>query len=255
MSTFHAAWPRAITAVAGVAAYALALACMGYLVGFTANLGVPRGVDGGSPVPWGAAVDLALLALFGLQHSVMARRPVKAWLARACPPALERSLYLGATCAVLGLLFLLWRPMPEPVLWRLESPAAVAAAWAVFCGGWALAAWSTFWLDHAELFGLRQALGWPRPPASAALRTPGLYRWVRHPLYLGMLVGLWATPVMTAGHALLASGMSAYVAMSMALEERDLLAAFGDAYRQYRQRAGPLWPRWARRARARDASR
>ncbi|MFG6467166.1 methyltransferase family protein [Roseateles sp. BYS87W] len=236
---------RAFTGLIGLTTYALTLLAMAALVAFTAPFGWPWGVNHGPTGPWDLAVtmDVALLALFGLQHSLMARRRVKAWLARACPPALERSTYLLATCAALAALMLLWRPLPQPVLWQAEAPAAVGALGLLWGLGWGLAAWSTFLLDHAELFGLRQSLGWARPNDSANLRTPGIYRWVRHPLYLGMLIGLWATPRMTAGHALLAGGLSVYVALGMALEERDLIAHFGEAYRRYRQQAGALWPR------------
>lgn len=236
-----------LCALFGLLAYAITLGTMGYLTGFGLPGLLPKSVDSG-PVGTPAvavAVDLGLLALFGLQHSLMARRGFKAWLHAALPAEIERSVYLLATCAALALLFALWQPLPAPLLWDLQAPVAVGLVWALWGLGWGLAMWSTFLLDHAELFGLRQSLN--RPSSTpAGLRTPGVYRWVRHPLYLGMLLGLWATPRMSAGHALLAGGLTVYVLIGMAFEERDLVRQFGEAYRQYRQQAGALMPRWPR---------
>lgn len=230
-----------------LAAYAAGLAALLYFTGFSANLFVPKSVDTGASMPLGAAVlvDLLLLALFGIQHSVMARQGFKRWWTRAVPPVVERSTYLLATSAVLAALFWFWQPIAEPVVWRVDNPVGAALLWALFALGWLLALASTFQLDHWELFGLRQVVAPLRGHAmpDVQFRTPLLYRQVRHPLYLGFLLGLWAVPVMTAGRLLFAAGLSAYILVGIAFEERDLIDQFGDRYRRYRRRVGMLWPR------------
>ncbi|MBX3619696.1 MAG: isoprenylcysteine carboxylmethyltransferase family protein [Rhizobacter sp.] len=237
----------------GVAAYAACLAALLYLIGFSGNLLVPTSVDAGAAAPWGQAlgVDLLLLALFGLQHSVMARRGFKRWWTRVVPPAVERSTYVVATCAVLALMFRFWRPIEAPVVWRVQHEAAVLLLWAVFALGWGLVLVSTFLINHFELFGLQQVFARlvRREPPEARFRTPLLYRYVRHPLYLGLLLSFWAVPVMTAGHLLFAAGMSAYILVGIAFEERDLLAQFGERYRRYRAEVGMLLP-WRGSSRA-----
>ena len=230
-----------------LAAYAAGLAVLVYFTGFSANLLVPKSVDTGASVPAGVAVvvDLLLLALFGLQHSVMARRGFKRWWTRIVPPVVERSTYLLATCAVLALMFWFWLPIAQPVIWHVEDNAGVALLWSLFALGTLLALVSTHQIDHWELFGLRQVVsrmkGHPMPEAT--FKTPLLYRHVRHPLYLGLLLGLWAVPVMTAGRLLFAAGLSAYILVGIAYEERDLIELFGDRYRQYREQVGMLIPR------------
>lgn len=235
----------------GLAAYAASLATLLYLVGFTGNLLVPKSVDLGSP-PWpgGVLTNLLLVALFAVQHSVMARRGFKRWWLRIVPAAVERSTYVLATCAVLGLWFWAWTPLPFPVVWRMDGlPAAVL--WGLFATGWLLALVSTFLIHHFELFGLQQV--WSRftgrPRAEMPFSTPLLYRHVRHPLYLGLLLAFWATPVMTAGHLLYALAATAYVFIGVAFEERDLLVQFGERYRAYRADVGMLLPRprWTKR--------
>lgn len=231
----------------GVAAYAACLATLLYLVGFSGNLLVPRSVDVGAAAPWTQALgtDLLLLALFGVQHSVMARRGFKRWWTRIVPPVVERSTYVLATCIVLALMFGLWVPIEAPVVWRVEHRAGAALLWGLFALGWLVALASTFLIDHFELFGLRQVFARLRQRAvpEAELRTPLLYRYVRHPLYAGLLLSLWAVPVMTAGRLLFALGLSAYVLIGIAFEERDLLRQFGERYRSYRAQVGMLIPR------------
>ena len=232
--------------VYGVAAYALALAASLYLVGFVGNLGVPRSIDAGptaGPV-LSLAVDVALIVVFGLQHSVMARGAFKARWTRAVPPPAERSTYVLATTLALALLLWQWHPVTQPVVWQVDSAGGARAIQALFWLGWAVVATSTFLIDHLDLFGLAQplaALG-RRPVAEPRLRTPGLYRYVRHPLYLGFLMAFWATPVMTAGHLVFALGMTAYVLIGVAFEERDLVARFGNRYRAYRSEVGMIVP-------------
>ena len=231
----------------GIVAYAAFQVVMLYFVGFGANLVVPRSVDSGIGAPWpqAVAIDLALLLLFGVQHSVMARRGFKRWWAGIVPPVVERSTFMMATCLVLALMMWLWVPITTPVVWRVEQRAGVALLWGLFGLGWALAMASTFLIDHFELFGLRQVFAQltRRPLPEARFRTPLFYRHVRHPMYLGFLIGFWSAPVMTAGRLLFAAGLSLYILVGIAFEERDLLRDFGERYRRYREQVGMLIPR------------
>ena len=231
----------------GVAAYVAGLAALLYFAGFSGNLLVPTSVDAGAGAPWIEAVgtDLLLLALFGVQHSMMARRGFKRWWTRVVPPAVERSTYVAATCAVLALLFWFWVPIRTPVVWRIEQSAGVALLWSVFGLGWLLVLVSSFLLNHFELFGLQQVFArlTQRAVPEPEFRTPLAYRYVRHPLYVGLLLGLWSVPVMTAGRLLFAFGLSLYILIGIAFEERDLLQQFGERYRSYREQVGMLIPR------------
>jgi len=243
---------RLLSILSGLVAYVAALATQLYLIGFSADVLVPKSVDSGaaSPTMEAIATDLLLLALFGIQHSVMARSGFKRRWTRVVAPALERSTYVLATCAVLALMFGLWVPITAPVVWQVEDGAGAMLLWSLFALGWSLALFSTFLIDHFELFGLRQAFAHAtlRPLPEARFETPLLYRHVRHPLYAGLMLSLWAVPVMTAGRLLFALGLSAYILIGIAFEERDLLRRFGERYRDYRERVGMLIPR-ARRAR------
>jgi protein-S-isoprenylcysteine O-methyltransferase Ste14 len=230
----------------GVAAYLACLATLLYLIGFSGNLLVPKSVDlgGGAPGIEALGTDLLLLALFGVQHSVMARRGFKRWWTRVVPPSVERSTYMVATCAVLALVFRFWVPIEAPVVWQVEHRAGVALLWGLFGLGWSLVLVSTFLIDHFELFGLRQAIAslTRRTPPETRFKTPLLYRYVRHPLYAGLLLSFWSGPVMTAGRLVFALGLSAYILIGIAFEERDLLQQFGERYRQYREQVGMLIP-------------
>lgn len=231
----------------GFAAYGASLAALLYMIGFSANWLVPTSVDNGVVVSWSEAVcvDLLLLGLFAVQHSVMARRSFKQWWTRIVPQAVERSTYVVATSAVLALLFWQWRPIPEPLAWRVAHPAAVQLLWGAFWLGWALVLLSSFLINHFELFGLQQVYARLRGRAmpAARFRTPLLYRYVRHPLYVGLLLSFWCVPVMTAGHLLFSLGSSVYIFVGIWFEERDLLAQFGERYRLYREKVGMLVPR------------
>lgn len=233
----------------GLAAYAAAMATLAYFAGFSGNLVVPKSVDTGATVStWLAVcVDLLLLLAFGLQHSVMARPAFKQWWARMVPPVVERSTFLVASCVMLAALFCFWLPIREPVVWRVEHPVGVALLWSLFALGWLVLVGSSYMLDHWELFGLRQVIApllrHSHNTQPTDLRTPLLYRHIRHPLYLGFLLGLWAVPVMTAGRLLFAAGLSVYILIGIAFEERDLIRQFGDRYRRYREQAGMLLPR------------
>ncbi|MEO8020463.1 methanethiol S-methyltransferase [Polaromonas sp.] len=231
----------------GVVAYVAGMAALLYFVGFSGNLLVPRSVDVGASAPVGVALrtDLLLLAMFGIQHSVMARQGFKRWWTRVVPAALERSTYLLATCAVLVAMFWFWLPIKAPIVWQVDHSVGVALLWSLFGLGWLLALLSTFLINHFELFGLQQVLArlTRRAMPEAQFRTPLLYRYVRHPLYAGLLLGLWSVPVMTGGRLLFALGLSAYILIGIAFEERDLLQQFGDRYRRYREQVGMLFPR------------
>jgi protein-S-isoprenylcysteine O-methyltransferase Ste14 len=192
------------------------------------------------PTANAVAVDLALLLLFAVQHSVMARQQVKGWMRRRIPAALERTTYVLATNVCLALLFLLWQPFGGQV-WRVDGAAAVVL-WSLFAAGWALAIASTFAVDHLELFGLRQA-GWLRPVSPASgLKVDGLQAFVRHPLMSGLVLAFWATPRMGASHLLFAAASTGYIAIGLVFEERDLRRTFGAAYDEYAARVPSLVP-------------
>lgn len=237
----------------GVAAYALFFATFLYLIAFVGNLPwVPVTVDRGGlvgPIGLAVAVNLALIALFGLQHSVMARPGFKQAWTRIVPKPIERSVYVAATSLILILLFLMWRPIPG-ILWSVENEAGAAILWGLFALGWLIVLVSTFLISHFELFGLAQVWGHARGRREAApptFRTPLFYKYIRHPLYSGFFLAFWATPAMSWGHLLLAAGVSVYMLIAIRYEERDLVGAFGDDYRLYRERTGMLTPRLGRR--------
>jgi methanethiol S-methyltransferase len=227
-----------------VAAYGVFLGVFLYLIAFVANIPVPRSIDAG-PVadPTSAAlVDVALIALFGLQHSVMARPAFKRWFTRAVPPAMERSTFVLASSLVLVLLFWLWRPLPA-TLWQTQGGVA-SAMLAASATGWGIVLLSTFLINHFDLFGLRQAwLHFARQPLAALpFRTTLLYRLVRHPIMLGFLIAFWFTPHMTVGHLLFAAGMTAYILIGVRHEERDLVQALGPDYATYRRETPAFFP-------------
>jgi protein-S-isoprenylcysteine O-methyltransferase Ste14 len=238
---------KAASLLFAIVAYAIFFATFLYLIAFVGNLPeIPRTVDRGPPAPAGvaAAIDLGLIALFGVQHSVMARQGFKRAWTRVIPPQAERSVYVLAASLALIVLFAFWRPI-EGTVWSVAGPAAIVL-WALFGVGWLLVLLSTFLINHFELFGLQQA--WfharGREAAAAQFRQPLFYRFVRHPLYLGFFVAFWATPHMSYGHLLLAAGMSVYILIAIRHEERDLVALFGSDYEEYRTRVGMLTPRF-----------
>jgi methanethiol S-methyltransferase len=237
---------RAFFFVYGLVAYGLFLVTFLYAVGFVANLMVPKAIDTGAAGPLGPALllDAALLTLFAVQHSGMARPAFKRWWTRFIPQQIERSTYVLAASAVLLLLFALWQPMPQRVWDVRDRPTLAAALWAMCALGWLTVLGSTFLLGHARLFGVEQV--WSnlrrRIPVPDRFRTPALYAVVRHPLMLGFLVAFWATPVMTVGHLFFAVATTGYILIAVRLEERDLVAYFGQQYREYQQRVPAFLP-------------
>jgi protein-S-isoprenylcysteine O-methyltransferase Ste14 len=242
---------RASTLVFAIIAYAIFFATFLYLIVFVGDLSfASRTVDVGPSAPVAAAVviDIALIALFGLQHSLMARPAFKARWTRIVPPQSERSVYVLAASVALMILFIGWRPIGN-VVWNVTSPLLQDLIWLAFWAGWLIVLLSTFLINHFELFGLQQA--WlnlsGRKAEAPQLRQPFLYRWVAHPLYSGFFLAFWAAPEMTAGHLLLAAGMSAYMLTAIRYEERDLVGLFGKDYENYRSGVGMLTPKFRRR--------
>ena len=242
---------RAATLMFAIAAYAVFFATFLYLICFVGNFPfAPLTVDRGPDAPVAAAIviDVLLIALFGVQHSVMARQGFKRAWTKIVPPQAERSLYVLIASLVLIILFLMWRPI-EGVLWDAHGTALEMPLWILFAAGWGVVLLSTFLLNHFELFGLQQA--WfhvtGRTADKPQMRKPLYYRYIRHPLYSGFFLAFWAAPVMTYGHLLLAAGLSAYMLIAIRYEERDLVGLFGKEYEDYRQTAGMLTPRLRRR--------
>ena len=228
----------------GATVTAIFVATLLYAIGFVSGVIVPKGIDSGTVWPPSVAlcIDLQLLGLFMAQHSGMARRGFKRVLTGHLPPLVERATYVLCASLVLILLFVAWQPLPATV-WQATDPRAVAAIRSLSALGW-LIVFATFLTGHFKLLERKQAVlnfaG--RVTSAVAFRTPGLYRFVRHPLYLGFILAFWATPDMTAGHLLFASVMTAYICVGICLEERDLKAFFGDRYRQYRARVAMFLP-------------
>lgn len=237
---------------AGIA-YAIFFATFLYLIAFVGGFDVvPKTVDWpASTLGMGAAVgiNLALIAMFGVQHSVMARPGFKKAWTRIVPAVVERSVYVLITSVMLIVMFMFWQPI-DSIIWRVANPIASDLLWFIFWAGFGIVLVSTFLINHFELFGLQQAWFHSRgrnedPPK---LREPSLYRFVRHPMMAGFFLAFWGTPTMTAGHLVLAAGMSVYILVALHYEERDLVGVFGADYENYRGRVGMLLPRLRSRA-------
>jgi protein-S-isoprenylcysteine O-methyltransferase Ste14 len=229
----------------GTISYLIFLGTFLYAIGFIGNFGVPRTLDGAVNGPLGIsfAIDAALLTLFAVQHSVMARKWFKEWWTRIVPKPIERSTYVLFSSLALILLFSLWRPLGG-VIWSVEDPVGQLVLRGLFAFGWALVLISTFLINHFDLFGLRQVwrylLG--RPYNTLRFATPGPYRLVRHPLYVGWLFAFWMTPLMTLAHLLFSIATTAYILVAIQFEERDLVREHGDAYEEYRRSVPMLFP-------------
>jgi len=234
----------------GIVAYLVFFATILYAIGFVAGIGVPKDIDSGPAVPLTEAlvVDILLMSVFAIQHSVMARPQFKRWWTRIVPHALERSTFVMFANLALILLFWQWRPIPD-VVWRVNDPTAAIAVTVLEALGWLLVLLSTFLINHFELFGLHQTANhlFGKPMPSPTFKTPLLYNLVRHPIYLGFIIAFWAAPVMTVGHVLFAAVTTAYIIVGIQLEEHDLVHVFGDEYRRYRDRVSMLVP-WRKSA-------
>ena len=229
----------------GVACYAIFFATFLYALGFVGNFVVPRTIDGAPEMPFMPAlgVNLVLLGAFALQHSIMARPFFKSWLTQFIPESAERSTYVLFSSVALIALFYWWQPLGG-VVWSVESALAQAVLYGAFFTGWLLVLVSTFLINHFDLFGLRQV--WlqlvGKPYTHLKFGTPGPYKMVRHPLYLGWLFAFWATPTMTFTHLVFAIMTTAYILLAIRFEERDLIATLGDDYRRYRERVPIIIP-------------
>jgi methanethiol S-methyltransferase len=229
----------------GTLSYLIFFATFLYAIGFIGNFGVPRTLDGtpSGPLAVAFAIDVTLLTLFAVQHSVMARKWFKDWWTRIVPRPLERSTYVLFSSLALILLFWQWRPLGG-VVWSIEDPIGRVVLRALFAFGWALVLVSTFLINHFDLFGLRQVwlylLG--RPYTTLQFGTPGPYRLVRHPLYVGWLFAFWCTPTMTLAHLLFSVATTGYILIAIQLEERDLVREHGDTYKAYRRSVPMLIP-------------
>jgi methanethiol S-methyltransferase len=238
---------RFLTLSFGVVCYAIFFVTFLYMIGFVGNFFVPTTIDSGEAAGGlGSAllIDTALLLLFGLQHSVMARPEFKAWWTRFVPRAIERSTYVLASSVVLIALFAFWQPIATPV-WAVENAVGSAALTALYFGGYGLVLYSTFLIDHFDLFGLRQVVlsFRNRDYSERNFKLPRLYRLVRHPLYVGWILTFWAAPVMSVGHFLFALVMTGYILVAIPMEERDLSKLHGEPYRRWRDRTPAFVPR------------
>jgi protein-S-isoprenylcysteine O-methyltransferase Ste14 len=241
---------RFIAFLYGLAAYLAFFVTIGYAMGFISGLVVPKTIDTGTAVPLSEAlfVNLLLMLVFAVQHSVMARRQFKEWWTQYVPKSVERSTYVLFSSLALALLFWQWRPM-QTAVWQIADPRLAIAVTGLALVGWLIVLLSTFLINHFELFGLHQVANnlTGRPMPAPQFRTPLFYKLVRHPLYLGFVIAVWVAPTMTAGHLLFAAMITAYILVGIQLEERDLVDLFGDEYRRYKDRVSMLVP-WRRSA-------
>ena len=242
--------PRSVAFLYGVVAYFTFFVTFLYAIGFVGGMVVPKTIDTGSQLSATQAliVNLLLMSLFAVQHSVMARKPFKQWWTQYVPKSVERSTYVLFASLTLDLLFWKWHPMPA-IVWQANDPNIVVTIATLSLVGWVIVLTSTFLINHFELFGLHQVANnlTGRDMPTPHFRTPLYYKFVRHPLYLRFIIAFWAAPTMTVGHLLFAAVTTAYIFVGVFLEERDLVDLFGDDYRNYKKRVSMLLP-WRRSA-------
>ena len=236
---------RVLAFVYGVVSYVIFFVTFLYAIGFVGNFIVPKSIDSGEPALFSQAllINVLLLGLFAIQHSVMARPAFKGWWTRFVPQPVERSTYVLLASLALILLFWQWRPMTD-VVWNVENPVGRYILWAIFFLGWVTVLVGTCLINHFDLFGLRQVYLYQRGEeyTNLTFRTPFLYKIVRHPIMLGFIIAFWATPTMTIGHLMFALVTTAYIVIAIQLEERDILSIHGTAYEEYRKQVSMLLP-------------
>lgn len=230
----------------GAVCYLIFFATFAYAIGFVGNVLVPKSIDSGTPGAFWPSllINLGLLGVFGIQHSVMARPGFKRWWTKLVPKPIERSTYVLFASVALILLFWQWRPLPE-IVWSVEHQAGRTVLWSLFGLGWGLVLVATFMISHAHLFGMRQVYDYlnRRHLWEPGFQTPGLYGHMRHPIMTGFFIAFWATPDMTVGHLIFAIVTTSYILVALKLEEHDLMAAFGERYAAYRRRVPMFIPR------------
>jgi protein-S-isoprenylcysteine O-methyltransferase Ste14 len=236
---------RSLFFLYGIISYLIFFGAFLYAVGFVGGLVVPKTVDSGFQGGMGGAVivNILLLALFALQHSIMARRPFKKWWTKIVPAEIERSTYVLLSSLILILLYYLWRPLPD-VIWNVNSTALTNILWVLYFFGWFIVLTGTFLINHFNLFGLQQVYRALKKQEQQYPKfvTPFYYKFVRHPLMLGFIIAFWATPLMTAGHLLFAIATTGYILIAIQLEERDLVSYHGEAYKRYQREVSQIIP-------------
>jgi protein-S-isoprenylcysteine O-methyltransferase Ste14 len=236
---------RTIAFLYGLVSYVIFFATFLYTIGFVSNLVVPKSIDSGHVGPVGEAliVNVLILGLFAVQHTIMARQGFKAWWTKIVPKPVERSTFVLVASLILLLLFWQWRPI-EGEIWSVDNAYGQGLLVALYFAGWVIVLLATFNIGHFELFGLTQVITHLRGQESGAVqfKTPGLYKAVRHPIMLGFIIAFWATPRMTVGHLVFAAVTTAYIFIGVKIEERDLVGWFGEAYEDYRRKVPMIFP-------------